>query len=188
MDRLKLIVRYPAALIDVIETALVFLVALGLNWTDDQVANTTGVVIAVAAVAKALTVQPWPVNVFTDAARALAVFAVGFGWLDWDANTTAIFVTLVGTAVTMFNTTQTTPVYDPVVAAGGAGAGPVTGKSGDDEAGYTALEVVGAVLALAGLVLLILTLAVESVHIGIVIPLVLLVIGVVILAVGRTRV
>lgn len=186
MDRLRLIVREPAQIIDLIETGLMLLVALGLSLSNDQIGYIGAALFAVAGVLKALTTSPWPVNVFTDAARAIAVLAVAFG-LDWDAQTVTVLVTFIGTIVTTMNTLRTTPNFDPVVARGGAGAGPVTGRAGEAEDGWAALEVLGAVIALVGLVLLVLTLTVKSVTISPLICIVLLVIGIVMVAVDRAR-
>ena len=120
------VVRDPALIIDAVETALVFLVALGLTITGDQQNAIVAVLICLAAAAKAFVTSPWPVSVFTDLGRAALVLAATFGMQWATPDKIAITVTFLGTILTLVARGQITPNYSPVVDATGSGAGPVT--------------------------------------------------------------
>lgn len=173
----RLVLREPALLIDAVETGLVLLVALGLHLGGDQQTAIVALLIALAGVAKAVTTTPWPISIFTDFARAGLVLAATFG-LNWATpDKIAIVATFLGTLVTLINRAQVTPNASPVIATHGSGAGPVIGESG-----YTALSTIGAVLALVGIVLLLLTLL-HTIHVSLLICGILIAAGVIVILV-----
>lgn len=128
MLNLRALKREPALLIDAVETGLVLLVALGLHISGSTQTDIVAAIIAGAGVLKAIHTSPWPVTVFTDFSRAALVLALDFG-VNWASpDRIALVATFVGTVVTLLQTIRITPNSDPVVAAQGAGAGPVAGK------------------------------------------------------------
>lgn len=134
MTRLKALVREPALLIDLAETLVVILVAYGIaDWDKEQQGYLVAAVIALAAVGKGFSTRPFPVTVLTDATRAILVVAASVFGAGLSADQIALTATLVGTLFSVVARAQITPVKDPVVVPGGAGAGPVT------EAGFISL-------------------------------------------------
>lgn len=129
MDRLRVLLREPALLLDAVETGLVLLVALGLHLSNTQQTDIVALIIAAIAVIKGASTLPFPVTIITDLARAVLVLVATFG-LDLPPDRVAVIVTFIGTFVTLVQRVAVTPRYDPVVAVGGAGSGPVSGESG----------------------------------------------------------
>ena len=153
MDKIKALIREPALLVDAFESAVVFAIAMGLfALSGDQQTNTVALFIAVLAVAKGFLTRPFPVTVLTDLGRAAVVWAVSLGLLSWTAAQVTIAVTFLGTLMTLIQRGQITPRFDPVVASGGAGAGPVAEvPKGEQGAGEVRLVVIiagGILLAL----------------------------------------
>lgn len=124
MDRLRLLLREPALIIDFVETLVVVLVSFGLALTHDQQAWIVAVVVASLGVAKGFATHPFPVTVITDLGRAVLMLAVAFN-LRISIDQVAMLTTLLGTLTTVIARGQITPVNSPVTDPGGAGAGPV---------------------------------------------------------------
>jgi len=142
MDRIKTLIREPALLIDLAETLVVLAVAFGIHLSNTQETNIIAAIVAALGLGKAFMVHPFAPGVIVDFGRAALMLGVSFG-LNVTADQSALIITALGTLTTIVLTTRVTPVNDPVIAAQGAGAGPVAGRT---EAGYAALEVVGIVL------------------------------------------
>lgn len=184
MDRIKLVLREPALLIDALETGLVLLVALGFSLSDTAQTDIVAAVIAAAGLLKGLTTHPWPVTVFTDFTRAALVLAFDFG-LEWASpDRVALVATFVGTVITVIARAQIAPVNDPVAAPTGAGAGPVNTPN---EAGYALLSLIGGALVLLAFILLVIDIANGSKHVSWVLPLILGIIGVALIVFDRSR-
>ena len=124
IDRLKLLLREPALIIDFVETLLVILLSFGLALTHDQQAWIVWAVVAALGLAKGFATHPFPVAVIVDFGRALLMLAVAFN-LRISIDQVAMLTTLLGTVTTIIARGQITPVNSPVAATGGAGAGPV---------------------------------------------------------------
>lgn len=188
MDKFKALIREPALLIDAFESAVVFFIAMGLfSLSGDQQTNTVALFIAVLAVAKGFFTQPFPVTVVTDLGRAAVVWSVSLGLLNWTADQVTIAATFLGTLMTLVQRAQVTPRFDPVIASGGAGAGPVAnvakGEEGATSAGV-AIFVAGVVLVvLAMLALLLIVLGDPFVSLPVAI--IVLVLGAVLVFVSR---
>lgn len=150
MDRIKLLLREPALLIDTAETLLLLLVAFGLGINGDQETYIIAAIVALVGLVKGFTTSPFPVSVVPDFGRAALVLAASFG-LSVSADQIAIAVTFLGTVMTLLMRSQITPKHDPVTAVEGSGAGPVKG-----EAGEAVLSYVGGVIALVAIVVAVL--------------------------------
>lgn len=185
MDRLKALVREPALLIDAFESLVIVLIALGLfDLTGDDQTNVVALFIAALGVLKGFMTRPFPVTVIPDFGRALLVFCVSLGILRWSPDQVTVVVTFLGTLMTVVQRAQITPRNDPVARPGGAGAGPLAGRT---EVGAATLGTIGVVLAVLGLVLILLALV--SVAATLEIGIVLLVLGLLLMIVGgRSRV
>lgn len=156
MDRLRALVREPALLIDAFESLVVVLVALGLfNLHGDTQTNLIAVFIALLAIVKGALTKPFPVTVIPDFGRAFLVFCVSLGVLAMTADQVTLVATFLGTLMTVVQRAQITPRSDPVARAGGAGAGPLTGRT---DAGYgSPLLGLAVVLLVAGILVLLFT-------------------------------
>lgn len=129
LERIKyLVTREPALLIDLAETLVVMLVAFGLGLSGDQQSYIVAAVVAGLGLAKAATTRPFAVAFLTDFGRAVLVVLASFG-VGLSADQIAVIVTMLGTVTTVIMRGQITPTKSPVVAVGGAGAGPVDGAS-----------------------------------------------------------
>lgn len=126
MTRIKLLLREPALIIDLVETLVVVFVSFGIALTHDQQAWIVGVVVAALGVAKGFATHPFPVTVITDLGRAILMLAVAFN-LRISIDQVAMLTTLLGTVTTLIARAQITPTNSPVADVGGAGAGPVVG-------------------------------------------------------------
>lgn len=178
MTDFKTLLREPALIIDFVETLLVFLVAFGLGLSGDQQSYIVAAVVAILGLIKAFSTKPFAVAAVTDLGRALLVLGASFG-VGLTADQIAIAVTFLGTVTTLLVSIRVTPKYDPVVAVGGAGAGPVRGEAGATNLFYA----LGVGLLLLAVLLLVLTLL-KVVAISYVVLVVLAVIGVVLLLIG----
>lgn len=177
MDRLKALVREPALLIDAFESLVVVLVAWGfLGLTGDQQTVTVGLFIAVLAVVKGVLTHPFPVTVIPDLGRAALVFCASLGIIHVTPDKITLFVTFLGTVMTLIQRGQITPRGDSVARPGGAGSGPIAGRRNSD-AGFMDLGLLGAILAVVGLVLVVVGLL--TVYNTVVLGVILFVLGVV---------
>lgn len=185
MDKIKALIREPALLIDAFESALVFAIALGLfNLTGDAQTNTVAVFIALLAVLKGFLTQPFPVTVVTDFGRAALVWSVSLGLLTWTPDKVTIAVTFLGTLMTLIQRGQITPRFDPVLAQGGAGAGPVANVNKGEEGAADFLYIGGVLLVILGLLDLILV-AVGNAFLPLVWAIILVVVGIVLIFAAR---
>jgi len=126
MERMKALVRDPALLLDLVESAIVLAVALGmLHITGAQQRYTIAVVIAVLALGKGFLTHPFPVTTVPDFGRALLVCFGSYGITHLTADQITLVATFLGTLTTVVARGQITPRYDPVTEVTGAGAGPV---------------------------------------------------------------
>lgn len=163
MDRLRSFVREPALLLDFVETLLVLLVAFGVSLSHDQQAYIVAAIIAVIGLLKGISTVPLPVHLITDLGRAVLVLAASFGLHGLTEDRIAVVVTFLGTLTTLVGSIRTTPVNDPILAARGAGAGPVAGRdvlgrNGHTEVGATRNGVlIGVLLLVVGLIVWLLT-------------------------------
>lgn len=184
MDRLRSLLREPALLVDAFESLVVVLVALGfLGLHGDTQTNLIAVFIALLALLKGFLTKPFPVTVVPDFGRALLVFCVSLGVLHFTADQVTLLATFLGTLMTVVQRAQITPRSDPVARPGGAGAGPLTGRT---DAGAIRLDTVGWALVVLGVVLIlldVLTVAVASLWIGVI----LAIIGIVLIVAARSR-
>lgn len=143
MDRLRLLLREPALLIDAFESGVVVAVALGLfSLHGEQQRDLIALFIAVLALLKGITTKPFPVTVIPDLGRAALVFFGSVSLIHLNADQITLLVTFLGTLMTLLQRAQITPTNDPVTRPGGSGAGPVT-----TEAGYVATNL-GVAIAL----------------------------------------
>lgn len=157
MDRLKLLIREPALLIDAFESVVVVAVALGLfGLSGEAQRDLIALFIALLALAKGFLTRPFPVTVVPDLGRAALVFFGSVGLTHLSADQITLVATMLGTVTTLLSRAQITPKYDPVTRPGGAGSGPVSNRT---EAGYVASAgmAVGLALVVIGLILLLLT-------------------------------
>ena len=190
MDKIKALIREPALLLDAFETFVVMAIALGLfSLSGDQQTNLVALFIALLGVAKGFLTQPFPVTVITDFGRAAIVFSVSLGLLKWSPDQVTVVVTFLGTLMTLVQRSQITPRYDPVIASGGAGAGPVADANitRGEQGATDLLTAIGAVLLVVGLLNLLLML-VGSAFLPLVISLILIVVGALMFAFGRRSV
>ncbi len=118
MNRLQLLMREPAILLDAVETGLVLLIAFGVGLSGDQQSYIVAAVIAAIGVVKGFTTHPFPVSVVPDLLRAVLVLAASFG-LSWSPDQIALVATFSGTFLTLVMRSQITPVRDPAVTEGG---------------------------------------------------------------------
>lgn len=154
MDRLRLLLREPALLIDAFESGVVLAVALGLfNLHGEQQRDLIALFIAVLAAVKGFTTKPFPVTVIPDLGRAALVFFGSIQLTHLNADQITLVATFLGTVMALLARPQITPSKDPVTRPGGAGAGPVTTEAGYVTANYSVaiiLIVVGLLLWLLG--------------------------------------
>lgn len=149
MDRLKLLVREPALLLQLAENIIAALVIINVALSHDQETWIMAAIVAVNGILKGLTTHPFPVHFITDLARAVLMVGISFG-LNLSVDKVTILVTLVGTMVALVGSLRTTPAYDPVIRPGGAGGGPVSTRA---EGGYANYGFLGIVLIVVGLLL-----------------------------------
>ncbi len=155
-SRLKLLLREPALLIDVVETAIVVAVSLGLfSLSGESQRYLIALVIALLGLVKGFSTKPFPVTVVPDLGRAALVFFGSVNLIHLDADQITLLVTFLGTLMTLLQRAQITPVSDPVATPTGSGAGPVRGETGAYTAG-PGLSL-GLVLAVIGVLVLLLT-------------------------------
>lgn len=131
MNRFRVLIREPALIIDAFESGVVMAVALGLfSLHGEQQRDLIAAFIALLAVVKGFSTKPFPVTVIPDFGRAALVFFGSIQLTHLNADQITIVVTFLGTVMTLMQRAQITPVADPVVKLGGAGAGPVAGEAG----------------------------------------------------------
>lgn len=148
MDRIKLLLREPALLIDAFESGVVVAVALGLfNLHGEQQRDLIALFIAVLAVIKGFSTKPFPVTVIPDLGRAALVFFCSVQVTHLTADQITLVATFLGTLMTLLQRAQVTPVADPITRPGGAGAGPATNEAG----ALTRNSALAALLILIGL-------------------------------------
>lgn len=124
--KVKELIRDPALLIDAVESGIVLAVALGMfHLSGESQRDLVAAVIAVLAVVKGFSTKPFPVTVIPDFGRAALVFFCSVHVTHLTADQITLVATFLGTITTLMARGQITPVYDPVVAPHGAGAGPV---------------------------------------------------------------
>jgi len=190
MDKFKSLIREPALLIDAFESAVVFFIAMGLfSLSGDQQTNTVALFIAVLAVAKGFLTQPFPVTVITDLGRAAVVWSVSLGFLNWTADQVTIAATFLGTLMTLIQRAQITPRYDPVIAAGGAGSGPVANVAKGERGAATAsgaFFVAGVVLVVLAVLALVL-IVVGDPFVSLPVAIIVLVVGAALVYISRSR-
>lgn len=126
-DRLRELIREPALLIDLAETFVLMVLAFGVGLTGDQQTYIIATVIAALGLAKGLMTKPFPPAAVTDLGRAALALFASFG-VGLTADQIALIVTALGLVTTVVLRGQITPAKDPVLAAQGAGAGPVEGR------------------------------------------------------------
>ena len=171
MDRLKLLIREPALLIDAFESVVVVAVALGLfGLSGEAQRDLIALFIALLALLKGFLTKPFPVTVIPDLGRAALVFFGSVGLTHLSVDQITLVATMLGTVTTLLSRAQITPTYDPVIRPGGSGAGPVQNETG----AVRSYSAIGIALILIGVVV---WLATPLAWLGIV----LLVIGVVLL-------
>lgn len=149
MDRLKLLVREPALLLQLVENIIAALVIINIHVSRDSEVWIMAAIVAVNGILKGLTTHPFPVHFITDLARAVLMIGISFG-LNLSVDKVTVLVTLVGTIVALVGSLRTTPAYDPVTRPGGAGGGPVSTKA---EGGYANYGFLGIVLIVIGLLI-----------------------------------
>lgn len=155
MDRLKLLIREPALLIDAFESVVVVAVALGLfGLSGEAQRDLIALFIAVLAVAKGVLTKPFPVTVVPDLGRAALVFFGSVGLTHLSADQITLVATMLGTVTTLLSRAQITPTFDPIIRPGGSGAGPVQNETGAVRSSYSAI---GIALILIGVVVLLAT-------------------------------
>lgn len=158
--RIKSILRDPALLVDLLESLLVVLLAVGIiHVTGEQQRYIVAVLIAVLAVVKGFSTKPFPVTVIPDLGRALLVAVGSFGLVHLTADQVTILATFLGTITTLIARGQITPIYDPApltasVVSDGEAANRIVNDSGAVDLGGLAilLVVVGLILLLLALV------------------------------------
>jgi hypothetical protein len=130
MDRLRLLAREPALLIDAFESAVVLAVALGLfHLTGESQRDLIALFIAVLAVVKGFTTHPFPVTVVPDLGRAALVFFGSVQLTHLTADQITLVATFLGTLMVLLQRAQITPANDAIIRPGGAGAGPVATRT-----------------------------------------------------------
>lgn len=128
MDRLKALVREPALLIDLGETLVLMVVAFGVGLSGDQQTYIVAAIIALIGLLKGFLTKPFPPAAVTDFGRAALCLFASFG-VGLTADQITLTVTALGLITSIVLRGQVTPSKDPVIAATGAGAGPVEGNA-----------------------------------------------------------
>lgn len=101
--------REPAAWIGLIEAALVLLVAVGLNWSAEQVAVVMAVVVAGFGVYTAWITKDTMLGVIVGLTKAVLALFIGFG-IELTPEFTGALIALVTVGTGFFNRTQTAPL------------------------------------------------------------------------------
>lgn len=112
MEKIKSLLREPALIIDIVETAVLMLLAFGVGLSGDQQTYLVAFAVAALGLLKAIIVKPFSVVVLTDFGRALLALMASFG-VGLTADQIAISVTMLGLITTLAMTSRTTPRYDP---------------------------------------------------------------------------
>lgn len=160
MDRYKQLIREPALLIDLAETLVLMVVAFGVGLSGDQQMYIVAAVIALLGLLKAFMTRPFAVAALTDFGRAALVMFASFG-VGITADQITLVVTALGLVASLIVRAQVTPRNSPVVAMGGAGAGPVAGpgySGGKGELGRGEPAYIGLVTLVIGFLVLVILL------------------------------
>lgn len=128
MNRFQELVREPALLIEIVSLTVVLVVSFGIGLNGDQQTYIVAAFVALMGLLKAFLTRPFAVAFLTDFIRAGLILAASFG-VALTADQISQLAVLVGLITTVVIRGQITPTRSPVIAQGGAGAGPVAGRA-----------------------------------------------------------
>lgn len=113
--------REPAAVVGLIEAALVLATAIGLDWSTTQVALVSACASALLGVYVAFATHDTLLAAVVAGTKAVLALLIGFG-VPVSAELVAAIIGFISVALALFNRTQTFPSADPPKALPGATA------------------------------------------------------------------
>lgn len=108
---MKIFGREPAVWIGLIEAVLAFALAVGLDWSNEQVALVMAAVVAVFGVVTAYATRDTMLGYVVGLTKAVIALFIGFG-VDVSAELTASMIGLITVGVGFYQRTQTTPLAE----------------------------------------------------------------------------
>lgn len=108
---MKIFGREPAIWVGLIEAALAFALALGLDWSNEQVALVMAVVVTVFGVITAYATKDTMLGYVVGLTKAVIALFIGFG-VDVSADLTASLIGVITVGIGFFQRTQTAPLAE----------------------------------------------------------------------------